>query len=172
MLRLAGCIQLPPNSVSSPSAGCSLAHQVGEFANQKGTALSLSVPKTPLTAPGMPSVSSRHTPDSAKSCIGWGIVTAKARCTESCCRTEVKSLRESRLSTKSLFQRAADSKIKAHVELSTDPRNSRRGFQAPQQIFPLASGSRAESIPSAFGKSRLANCPPKGWQEQSTPQQC
>lgn len=52
----------PQIPVSSPSAGCPLAHQVREFANQKAAALSLSVPKHPLTAPGMPSVSSWHTP--------------------------------------------------------------------------------------------------------------
>lgn len=76
------------------------------------------------------------------------------------------------LSTKSLLQKAADRKIKAHVEVPTDLSNSRRCFQVPQQIFPLDSGSRAESIPCAFGKSLLANHPPKGWQEPSSLQQC
>lgn len=55
----------PPVPVSSPSAGRPLAHQAGKFANQKATALSLSVPKIPLLAPGTPSVSSRHTPKPA-----------------------------------------------------------------------------------------------------------
>lgn len=76
------------------------------------------------------------------------------------------------LSTKSLLQKAADRKIKAHVEVPTDLSNSRRGFQVPQQIFPLDSRSRAESTSCAFGKSLLTNHLPEGWQEQSSLQQC
>lgn len=52
----------PQIPVSSPPTGCPLTHQVGGSANQKATALSFSVPKTPLTAPGMPSLSSWHNP--------------------------------------------------------------------------------------------------------------
>ena len=63
---------LPHVPVSSPSAGLPLAHHVGESANQKATALSLSSPKTPLTGPGMPSVSSWHTPTTVPKLHGMG----------------------------------------------------------------------------------------------------
>lgn len=96
----------------------------------------------------------------------------KAKCAAAEQKLKVSRNADYLLSTKSSLQKAADRKIKAHVEVPTDLSNSRRGLQVPQQIFPLDSRNGAESISCAFGKSLLANHLPKGWQEQSSLQQC
>lgn len=151
----------------SPSAKHCLAHHQGDFANQKVTALILSVLEISRAALGMSSVSP---------CAGSGsslltmIITMRQNVLRPAAEQKLKVFRNADylLSTKSLLQKASDKKIKAHVEVPTDLSNSRRSFQVPQQIFPLDSGSRAESISCAFGKSLLANHPPKGWQGQSS----
>lgn len=97
--RLAGSIQLPPDSclipscwVSSHSSGrrvCKPESHCPEFVRTKD-------PHSQLQGcpPCLPGIHRRE----CQSRTGWGIITVKARCTESCCRTEVKSLQESRLS--------------------------------------------------------------------------
>lgn len=56
--------------------------------------------------------------------------------------------------TKSGFQRAAGSPIKAYVQVPPDPSSYTSGFA---RLSADISPCRAESIPSALGKSRLAN---------------